>query len=394
MTVYPKITLKPGKEIAVKRFHPWIFTGAIDRLSGKVKEGDLVEIQSSTGEFLAIGHALAGSIAVKILSFEPTTVDRDFWRRKLQAAYALRKLASLTDNPETNAYRLVFGEGDHLPGLVIDHFAGVLILQAHTVGVYLAFDEILEVLKELYGESLVAVYSKSADALSRMSGFEATDGFLFGDSAPEFFLENGIRYKLDLTGQKTGFFCDQREHRKLLAHYASGKKVLDMFCYSGGFTLNAIQAGAGMLVSVDSSKSAAGMVTEHITMNGFPAENQQTVVADAKQYLDKMEEGFDLIVLDPPAFAKHQSMRTQGMKGYRTINAAAIKKINKGGILFTFSCSQAIDKESFRSAVTAAAIDAGREVRIIHQLVQPPDHPVNLFHQEGEYLKGLVLVVE
>jgi 23S rRNA (cytosine1962-C5)-methyltransferase len=297
MTVYPKITLKPGKEIAVKRFHPWIFTGAIDRLSGKVKEGDLVEIQSSTGEFLAIGHALAGSIAVKILSFEPTTVDRDFWRRKLQAAYALRKLASLTDNPETNAYRLVFGEGDHLPGLVIDHFAGVLILQAHTVGVYLAFDEILEVLKELYGESLVAVYSKSADALSRMSGFEATDGFLFGDSAPEFFLENGIRYKLDLTGQKTGFFCDQREHRKLLAHYASGKKVLDMFCYSGGFTLNAIQAGAGMLVSVDSSKSAAGMVTEHITMNGFPAENQQTVVADAKQYLDKMEEGFDRAAL-------------------------------------------------------------------------------------------------
>jgi len=392
---YPRITLKPGKEEPLKRFHPWIFSGAIAGSSGKIEEGDIVEVFSHDKKYLATGHALAGSIAVKAISFTQTEIDDDFWFEKVQRAYTFRQRQGLTENPDTTAYRLVFGEGDLLPGLIIDFLNGLCVIQSHTVGMFLAQASITKALQRIYGDALKSVYSKSADTLSRMANFEAFDGFILGDFLPEKICENGLFYALDIIqGQKTGFFLDQRENRALISRYAPGKKVADVFCYSGGFALNALKAGAALAHAIDSSRKAIELTDRNVELNGFKDERYKGFVSDAQNFLDKLPEPYDIIVLDPPAFAKQHNMRSQAVKGYRNINYLALKNIATGGLLFTFSCSQAVDKQAFQSAVMAAAIDARRPVKILHYLSQPSDHAVNLFHPEGEYLKGLVLYVE
>ena len=394
MTPYPRIILKPGKEIALQRFHPWIFSGALAGSSGKVEEGDIAEVYSHDGHYLATGHAVAGSIAVKIISFTQTLIDEAFWISRLERALQSRQRSGITDNPHTNAYRLVFGEGDLLPGLIIDYLNGLCVVQCQTVGMYLAQDAIASALNKIYGDGLKAVFSKSAEALSKVAKYEVLDGFLSGSFIPETITENGLNYGLDITGgQKTGFFLDQREHRALLATYARDKKVADIFCYSGGFALNALKAGASLAHAVDSSKKAVALSDSNAALNGFSEERYKGITSDAQSFLANMPEAYDIIILDPPAFAKQQAMKNQAIKGYRNINYLAIKNIKAGGLLFTFSCSQAVDAQSFRSAVMAAAVDAGRPVRVMHHLSQPADHASNLFHPEGEYLKGLVLEV-
>lgn len=393
MSTRPKIILKKGKEDAIKRRHPWIFSGAIEGVSGKPQEGDIVEVLDWQRNILAYGHAQSGSIAVKLFSFGLSPDTPGFWVRKITHALEARKMAGLPD-AGTNAFRLVFAEGDQLPGLILDYFDGCVVFQAQSVGMYLALEAITDALHQVFGSSLKSVYSKSADALSRMAGFEVQDGFVRGSEKPESFLENGVRYFLDLEGQKTGFFCDQRDNRRYMASFAAGKQVLDVFCYTGGFTLNALKAGASRVVSVDSSKNALAQLEKNIALNGFQQPSHQSVCEDAKRYLETMESGFDLVVLDPPAFAKNLGNKHKAMTGYRFINAAALKKINPDGLLFTYSCSQAVDRQAFRSAVMAAGVEAGREIQILHESGHAPDHPVSLFHPEGEYLKGLVLRVK
>lgn len=393
MSTRPKIILKKGKEDAIKRRHPWIFSGAIEGVSGKPQEGDIVEVLDWQRNILAYGHAQSGSIAVKLFSFGLSPDTPGFWVRKITHALEARKMAGLPD-AGTNAFRLVFAEGDQLPGLILDYFDGCVVFQAQSVGMYLALEAITDALHQVFGSSLKSVYSKSADALSRMAGFEVQDGFVRGSEKPESFLENGVRYFLDLEGQKTGFFCDQRDNRRYMASFAAGKQVLDVFCYTGGFTLNALKAGASRVVSVDSSKNALAQLEKNIALNGFQHPSHQSVCEDAKRYLETMESGFDLVVLDPPAFAKNLGNKHKAMTGYRFINAAALKKINPDGLLFTYSCSQAVDRQAFRSAVMAAGVEAGREIQILHESGHAPDHPVSLFHPEGEYLKGLVLRVK
>lgn len=393
MAAFPKIILKKGKDEAVKRRHPWIFSGAIEGVSGKLTEGDIVEVLDHQRNFLAFGHAQSGSIAVKLFSFTNIPVDADFWFNKVCKAYELREYAGLTDNPITNSYRLIFAEGDQLPGLIVDYFDGCIVVQAHNVGMYLAMEQLLNAFKRLYGKKLKSVYSKSAEVLSKMANYEAIDGFVLGSDKPASFLENGIRYNLDLEGQKTGFFCDQRENRQLFSSYVKNKNILDVFCYTGGFSLNALKAGAGLVVSVDSSKNAIRQLEENLLLNEFDKTRQQSVCEDAKRYLETVSGDFDIIVLDPPAFAKNLGNKFKAMTGYRFINAAAMKKVKRGGLIFTYSCSQAVDRNAFRSAVMAAGVDSGREIQIIHQSGHPADHPTSLFHPEGEYLKGLVVRV-
>lgn len=391
MSARPKIILKKGKDEAVKRRHPWIFSGAIEGVSGKPAEGDIVEILDSQRNSIAFGHAQSGSIAVKLFSFAENPSEPDFWYDKIRKAYELRKLAGLTGNKLTNAYRLVFAEGDQSAGLILDYFNGCIVFQAQNTGMYLAMEPIVEALKKLYGKELKSVYCKSAEVLSRNADYEATDGFVFGSELPEYFLENGLKYNLDLEGQKTGFFCDQRDNRQLMASYAKGKTVLDVFSYTGGFTLNALKAGAAKVVSVDSSKNAIKHLEANVVLNKMDDLQHESVCEDAKRYLETVSDEFDLIILDPPAFAKNLGNKHKAMTGYRFINAAAMKKIKPGGLLFTYSCSQAVDRSAFRSAVMAAGVEAGREIQILHESGHAPDHPVSLFHPEGEYLKGLVL---
>ena len=392
---YPIITLKTKKDQSLRRFHPWVFSGAIKKIEGTPVNGGVVEVQSNRGEFLGLGHWAEGSIAVRVFSFENAPPTVDFWTQKLQQAFDSRKSIGLTDSDNTTMYRLVHAEGDGLPGLIIDFYEGVAVFQAHSLGMHQHLDHWIEALKNLYGDQLKAVYDKSAKTLAKSGGI-SEDGYVCGE-APEAFVaqEHGVKFLIDWEGgQKTGFFIDQRENRKLLGEYSKGKSVLNTFCYTGGFSLYALQQGARKVHSLDSSARALDLVSDNIKLNGFDDANHENIKADAVEYLKELDQDYDIVILDPPAFAKHKSARHQAVQGYKRINAHAIRQIKPGGLIFTFSCSQAVDKALFNHTITAAAIAAGRKVRILHQLHQPADHPVNIYHPEGEYLKGLVLRVE
>ena len=395
MEVKATIVLGKGRDEAVKRFHPWVFSGAIHHISGKPEEGDIVEVTDISGRYLGTGHACHGSIAVKLFHFGPEEPAADFLISKLRNCHLLRKDIGFTGNKKSNAYRLVFSEGDGLPGLVVDYYNGIAVIQAHSMGMYLMRNEIADALNRIYGNSLKAVYDKSSEALGKSGNQSEGDGFLSGHAENIEILENGYRFLIDFVdGQKTGFFLDQRDNRALLGRYSKGKNVLNTFCYTGGFSVYALGAGANRVTSLDSSRKAMDALQQNLILNGFSGQQHESVVADAKVYLSNMPADFDVVVLDPPAFAKRQADRQKGMQGYRFINTAALKNIKPGGVLFTFSCSQAISREMFSSVLMSSAIDAGRSVRVLHQLGHSADHPVSVFHPEGEYLKGLVLRVE
>lgn len=388
------ITLRHGKEQSAKRLHPWIFSGAIAKMSGTPDEGDLVKVYSADGEFLAIGHYQKSSIAVRILSFNDIAVDQNFWNERIASAYNYRKQLGLVNNSETNCYRLVHGEGDNLSGLVIDYYNGTAVVQCHSVGMFKNLDSIANALQQTMGEQLTAIYNKSESTLPFKAGIENNDGLLWGEIKTENALEYGNSFFIDwIQGQKTGFFIDQRENRKLVEHYAKGKSVLNTFCYTGGFSVYALRGGAKKVVSVDCSARAIELTDKTVAMN-FPDAEHTSVVSDTFKYLDNNKDEFDLIILDPPAFAKHGKVLNNALQGYKRLNMKAIEQIKKGGILFTFSCSQAVSKEEFRKSVFAAAANTKRNVRILHQLTQPADHPISIYHPEGEYLKGLVLQIE
>jgi 23S rRNA (cytosine1962-C5)-methyltransferase len=392
MNVY----LKPGKEESLKRFHPWVFSGAIARIDGKPDEGELVDIYTSQKAFIAKGHFQIGSIAVRVLSFkQDEQIDRTFWRHRLQLAYTMRRGIGLTGSADSNTYRLVHGEGDNLSGLIIDIYARTAVMQAHSVGMHLCRMEIAEALSEVMGDALDNIYYKSETTLPFKADVYPENGFLRGGSNDNVALEYGLKFHIDwLKGQKTGFFIDQRENRALLERYATGRNVLNMFCYTGGFSVYAMRGNARLVHSVDSSAKAIDLTNKNIELN-FPGDNRHEAFAeDAFKYLDGMGDRYDLIVLDPPAFAKHRDALRNALQGYRKLNMKAFEKIQPGGIVFTFSCSQAVSREHFRTAVFTAAAISGRSVRILHQLTQPADHPINIYHPEGEYLKGLVLYVE
>ncbi|MPQ46084.1 methyltransferase [Marinifilum sp. N1E240] len=395
MINYPKVYLKKGKEHSIKRFHPWIFSGAVSRVDEGLEEGDLVSVYDAQDEFLAVGHIAIGSIVVRILSFEEREINLDYWIEKIKSACDLRKAIDLYGNENNNVFRLVHGEGDGLPGLIIDFYAGTAVIQCHSVGMYLHREEIAEALQTIFGADLKAVFDKSEGTIPFKSGIEPENGYLFGETESFTALENGLKFNVDwLKGQKTGFFIDQRENRSLLEHYSKGRSVLNMFCYTGGFSFYAMRGGAELVHSVDSSARAIEITKENVEMN-FPGDNRHDAFAeDAFKYMDETSQKYDLIVLDPPAFAKHKKVLDNALKGYKRLNRKGFEQIKPGGILFTFSCSQAVSKEDFRKTVFVAAANAGRTVRVLHQLTQPADHPVNIFHPEGEYLKGLVLYVE
>ncbi|MCF0189403.1 MAG: class I SAM-dependent rRNA methyltransferase [Bacteroidaceae bacterium] len=391
-----KIILKRGKEESLGRLHPWLFSGAVHHIDGKPEEGDVVEVCSAEGQYLCTGHWQIGSIAVRVLSFAGEVIGKYFYAERLREAYAMRQAIGLI-RPDNNTFRLVHGEGDFLPGLVIDMYGETAVLQAHSVGMHRHREVIAEALKYVLGDSLQSVFYKSETTLPFKADLGQENGFLLGESgATDIAVENGLRFRIDwLNGQKTGFFVDQRDNRSLLEHYARGRRVLNMFCYTGGFSVYAMRGGAQLVHSVDSSAKAVELVNDNVRLN-FPDDSRHEAYAeDAFKYLDGMRDGaYDLIILDPPAFAKHRDALRHALKGYTKINARAMQKIAHGGILFTFSCSQAVDKEHFRTAVFTAATLARRKVRILHQLHQPADHPISIYHPEGEYLKGLVLYVE
>lgn len=390
-----KVFLKPQKEESLLRFHPWVFSGAIQSIEGKPKEGDIVDIYGTNDHFLGTGHYQVGSIAVRILSFQPSTIDTVFWEERILTAYNLRQTLGLVNTPHNNTYRLVHGEGDNLPGLVIDMYAGTAVMQAHSVGMHYARHQIANALKHVLGDSLQNIYYKSEATLPYKANIGKEDGYLLGKEANNIALENGLKFYVDWQkGQKTGFFVDQRENRFLLERYAKGRSVLNMFCYTGGFSFYAMRGDAKLVHSVDSSAKAISLTEKNVQLN-FPNDSRHEAYAeDAFKYLERMGHNYDLIILDPPAFAKHRNVLRNALQGYRKLNAVAFEKIQPGGILFTFSCSQVVSKEDFRLAVFSAAAQSRRRVRILHQLIQPADHPINIYHPEGEYLKGLVLYVE
>lgn len=390
-----KIILKSGKELSLRRFHPWIFSGAVRSIRGKPAEGDLVEVFSNRDEYLASGHFQPGSIAVRVLTFTGEKIDQEFWNEKIKAAWGLRVKAGFTDHPGTNAYRLVNGEGDFLPGLVVDYYNGTAVIQFHSVGMFCQRMVISEALKTVLGSSLVCIYNKSETSLPFKSGIIPEGEYLWGKPSGDLIRENGNIFRVDWeSGQKTGFFLDQRENRKLLAEYSGDRKVLNMFSYTGGFSVYAMKGGAKMVHSVDASKPAVDLACINVDLN-FPGDNRHSAYAmDAARFFHQADTEYDLIILDPPAFAKHQRSLGNALQGYKSLNSKAIGMIRPGGIIFTFSCSQAVSRENFRKSVFAAAAGTGRNVRILHQLSQPADHPVNIYHPEGEYLKGLVLRVE
>ena len=393
---YKKVYLKPGKEESLKRFHPWVFSGAIARVEGEPEEGEIVDVYTSKKEFIACGHFQIGSIAVRVLSFVQETIDHEFWVRKLAVAKDLRVALGLIGNPQNNTYRLVHGEGDNLPGLIIDVYDHTAVMQAHSAGMNVYRMEIADALSEVMGDVIENIYYKSETTLPFKADLLSTEnGFIKGGSPENVAMENGLKFHVDwLKGQKTGFFVDQRENRHLLERYAKGRNVLNMFCYTGGFSFYAMRGGANLVHSVDSSAKAIDLTNENVELN-FPGDARHKAYAeDAFKYLDRMGDQYDLIILDPPAFAKHRDALRNALRGYTKLNAKAFEKIRPGGILFTFSCSQVVNKENFRNAVFTAAAQSGRSVRILHQLTQPGDHPVNIYHPEGEYLKGLVLYVE
>ena len=389
------VILRRGKEESLKRFHPWIFSGAVMNLEGNPEEGDVVTVLDSQHNFLCQGHWQVGSIAVRVLTFEQEPIDDAFWQKRLGEALGVRQAIGLADSEAGDTYRLVHGEGDLLPGLVIDVYGKTAVMQAHSVGMHVSREQIAVALKQVMGERLDSIYYKSETTLPIKAAIDGGNGFLLGESHTDVAVENGLRFHIDwLKGQKTGFFVDQRENRSLLERYSHGRSVLNMFCYTGGFSVYALRGGAKLVHSVDSSSKAVELVRANVELN-FPAEPRHEAFAeDAFRFLDDMTVPYDLVVLDPPAFAKHRDAVKNALRGYTKLNARAMEKIALGGILFTFSCSQAVSKEQFRTAVFTAATLAHRQVRILHQLHQPADHPVSIYHPEGEYLKGLVLYVE
>ena len=393
--MYKKVYLKRGKEESLKRFHPWIFSGAIQKADGGLEEGEVVRVITSEGDFIAVGHYQIGSIAVRVLSFSDVDIDDMFWQSRLESAFQMRRSIGIVDDPHNNTYRLVHGEGDNIPGLVIDIYGNTAVMQAHSVGIHQERMAIAKALLEVAGDRIANVYYKSETTLPYKAELGQEDGFIIGGSDDNLAMENGLKFHVDwLKGQKTGFFVDQRENRSLLERFAKGKKVLNMFCYTGGCSFYAMRGGAELVHSVDSSAKAIELTTRNVDMN-FPGDTRhEAFCEDAFKYLDRMGDRYDLVILDPPAFAKHRGALHNALKGYTRLNTKAFEKIQKGGILFTFSCSQVVTKDNFRNAVFTAAAIAGRKVRILHQLHQPADHPINIFHPEGEYLKGLVLYVE
>lgn len=386
------IQIHKHKINSIERKHPWIFSGAIQSDVSEITDGEIVTVLDNKKNFLARGHFQHATISVRILSFEDTELDQAFFNEKIQNAIDLRKKLNLI-REDSNICRLVHGEGDSLPGLIVDYYNGVAVIQCHSIGMYNSVELISEALKNGLKDELTAVYSKSSDTLPQRA--EGKDGYLFGTcETPHVALEYGVKLQIDwINGQKTGFFIDQRENRFLLGKYSKDKKVLNTFCYSGGFSLLALQEGAELVHSLDSSKKAIALTDANVTLNDFD-KNHKSIVADAMDYMKDLEEDYDIIVLDPPAFAKHRDKRHKAIQGYKRLNAHAIRQIKPGGILFTFSCSQVVDKFLFTNTVIAAAIEAGRNVRILEQLHQPADHPINAFHPEGEYLKGLVLQID
>lgn len=393
--MYKSIYLKRGKEESLLRFHPWVFSGAIHHADAGIQEGETVRVIASTGDFIAVGHYQVGSIAVRVLSFSDITIDQSFWRERLAAAITMRCHIGIADNPENNTYRLVHGEGDWLPGLVIDCYGSTAVMQAHNVGMHLNRMDICQALTDVMGGRIQQVYYKSETTLPYKAHLEEEDGFIFGHTDDDIAVENGLKFHVDwLRGQKTGFFVDQRENRSLLEHYSKDKSVLNMFCYTGGFSVYAMRGGAKCVHSVDSSAKAIEITNNNIGLN-FPGDpRHEAYCEDAFRFLEEKKDKYDIVVLDPPAFAKHRAALHNALKGYIRLNAKGIRLVKEGGLLFTFSCSQAVSKDQFRSAVFTAAAQSGRKVRIIHQLHQPADHPINIYHPEGEYLKGLVLYVE
>lgn len=394
-----KVYLRRGKEESLLRRHPWIFSGAVEYIKAdeEPREGDLVDVHTKQGDFIARGHYQIGSIAVRVLTFDEEPIDAAWWRSRIASAYDVRRLLGLTEDPRTTCYRLVHGEGDALPGLVVDLYGSTAVVQCHSVGMYRSRREIADAIREVYGDRITAIYDKSSQTVPYKAGLNAVDGYLYGraEQASQTVLENGHRFLVNWEeGQKTGFFIDQRRNRELVERYAAGRTVLNTFCYTGGFSVYAMAGGAREVVSVDSSERAVKLADENMRLNFGPGVNHSSLAVDAVEYLKEIGPKYDLIILDPPAFAKHHKVLGNAMQGYKRLNARALAQIRPGGILFTFSCSQAVSKELFRTTVFSAAAIAGRKVRILHQLTQPADHPINIYHPEGEYLKGLVLYVE
>lgn len=391
---YKTIVLKRGKADSLRRFHPWVFSGAIQSLPHNLKEGEIVRVEDASSQFLAVGHYQIGSIAIRILSFEDVVVDDAFWDERLSEALMLRRALNLL-RADNNIFRLVHGEGDRLPGLIVDIYGETAVMQAHSVGMHYARHQIAQSLQRILGKSVMQVYYKSETTLPYKANLEELDGPLLGNASNNnVAVENDLRFHIDwLRGQKTGFFIDQRENRLLLQHYSNKRHVLNMFCYTGGFSVYALRGGAQEVVSVDSSAKAIDLTNANVALNYPNCDHHKAYAEDAFKFLDKADDTYDLIVLDPPAFAKHKEAVRNALKGYTRLNLQAMRKIKRGGILFTFSCSQAISKDQFRLAVFTAAAQSGRYVRILHQLHQPADHPVNIYHPEGEYLKGLVLEI-
>lgn len=393
--MYKIIYLKKGKEDSLLRFHPWIFSGAIDRCEGEIEDGEKVCVYTSAGKFIAMGHFQKGTIAVRVLSFDNVMAGEGFWHDKIRSAYEMRKAVGIADNPHNNTYRLVHGEGDGMPGLIIDCYGPTAVMQAHSVGMHKDRKDVARALVDVMEGQIKNVFYKSETTLPFIKGEGQENGFLFGGDEDDVAMENGLRFHVDwLHGQKTGFFIDQRENRMLLEKYAQGKHVLNMCCYTGGFSFYALRGGAALVHSVDSSEKAIQLTNENVVLN-FPNDTRHAAFCDdAFRYLDHTRQEYDLIILDPPAFAKHRGALHNALKGYIRLNNKAFEIIRSGGLLFTFSCSQVVTKDNFRNAVFSAAAQAKRKVRILHQLHQPADHPINIYHPEGEYLKGLVLYVE
>ena len=397
MIEYPIIQLKKGKDAAVVRRHPWVFSGAIQNVSGNPSDGDVVEIQAVNGKFLALGHwQEGGSISVRVFEFDAfTEINEAFWIEKLHSAYQLRQLLDLTNNAATNAYRLVHGEGDGLPGLIIDIYKNTAVLQAHSIGMHRERLVIAAALSSIFEGKLLAIYDKSSESLPSEYAKTIDNGYLLGQASATAVSENGNLFQVNWeTGQKTGFFLDQRNNRALVAQYAKGKRVLNSFCYSGGFSVYALQAGAAWVDSVDASAKAIDWTTQNVALNLPEATNHAAHTSDVLKFLQQNTEPYEVMILDPPAYAKHLNAKHNAVQGYKRLNMLGIKNLKKGGILFTFSCSQVIDRELFYHTIVSAALESGRSARVLHHLSQPPDHPVSMFHPEGNYLKGLVLQVE
>jgi len=392
---YIKIKLKPGKEQSLQRFHPWIFSGAIHKIIGNPLEGDIVEVVDSSDKFIALGHYQPSSISVRVISFEPVEVDANFWKKKIANAINLRESLGLYKNENTNIYRLIHGEGDNMPGLVVDIYGSTAVMQCHSAGMYTIRKTLADLIVELYKGAIKSVFDKSSGTLPYKAQLNPIDEYIIGTEVAETLLEHGNRFDVSWAeGQKTGFFIDQRENRLLLQTYSKGKTVLNTFGYTGGFSVYAIKGGALKTITVDSSQKAIDLTNRNVELNFGSTAKHESYCSDVFEYFKGSSEDFDIIVLDPPAFAKHNEALRNALQAYKRLNNTAIRRLKPGGILFTFSCSQVVNKENFRNAVFSASAIAGRSVKILHQLTQPADHPINIYHPEGEYLKGLVLQVE